>query len=179
MPAPRIDIKTAGLTPMMALLDPVRFQRDLTAGLRYAGKAAETEARKQIGARYAIPAARIRQDQAKARIDGTALVMGFRRRPPTLRAYGGRPIARGGYTYQVFRGQRQRRSDIFELPIGPGLPFKRENGKLITLYGPSIGSIFVGRSRFGDDLRRSTTERVMVQFITGVKRELARRSRGR
>jgi hypothetical protein len=177
MPA-RIDIQTAGLTPMMAFLDPVRFEKDLTAGLRYASRGAETETRKNIGARYALPAARIRQDQGKPRMEGSTLVLGFKRRPPTLGSYGGRALARGGYTYQVFRGQRERRSDIFELPIGPGLPFKRENGKLITLYGPSIGSIFVGRSRFGDELRRGTTERVMTQFIVGVKRELARRARG-
>jgi len=176
MPA-RIDIQTAGLTPMMAFLDPVRFQKDLSAGLRYASRGAETETRKNIGARYALPAARIRQDQYKTRVDGTALVLGFRRRPPTLRAYGGRALARGGYTYQVFRGQRQRNDDIFELPIAGGLPFKRINGKIKVMYGPSIGSIFVGRSRHGDEIRRATTERAMQQFIVGVKRELARRAR--
>ena len=177
----RLDITTAGLDAMQAILDPVRFRKDVSAGLRYAGSGAKTTAAKEIGARYALTSARIKQDISNPVVQTNALLLKFGRRPPTLRGYGGRPLARGGYSYQIFRGQRERRSDIFELPIGPGLPFRR-TGKgrsgLTVMYGPSVGSIFVGRSRFGDEVRRVTTERVMVQFVTGVKREQARRARG-
>jgi hypothetical protein len=183
MAVARLDITTTGLDAMAAILDPARFRKDVTAGLRYASSGVKTTAAKEIGARYTLTAARIKQDIGKPQVSGDAITIRFGRRPPTLRGYSGRPLARGGISYSVFRGQREKRSDVFWLPIGgaPGLPFRRvKPGRqgLIVLYGPSVGSIFAGKSMFGESIRGTTTARAQEQFIKGIERELARRSRG-
>jgi len=183
----RIDIETAGLTNLMALTDPRHFDRSIKAGLRYSSRAAKAEAAKQIGARYSIPASRIKQDIGKPFVSGTSLVLGFATKAPTVRAFGAKSLARGGLTYTIYRGARTRNTKAFMLPVGQGVPVtasrtrRTSSGKpkLRTIYGPSIGRIFVGgRSRFGNEIRRLTTERVQAQFMAGVKREWARRARG-
>jgi hypothetical protein len=194
MAVARLDITTTGLDAMAAILDPARFRKDVTAGLRYASSGVKTTAAKEIGARYTLTAARIKQDIRKPQASGDAITIRFGRRPPTLRGYSGRPLAprggnsgrplaRGGISYSVFRGQREKRSDVFWLPIGgaPGLPFRRvKPGRqgMIVLYGPSVGSIFAGKSLFGESIRGTTTAKAQEQFIKGIERELARRSRG-
>lgn len=190
-----INIDVSGLSAMQALLDPVQYRKDIAAGLKYAVPAARRTAAKEIGTRYAIPAARIKQDIKKITHNDDRMKIVFSRVPPTLRAYGGKPVtsratASGtgvpiGIKYKVFKGKQQRRDNVFWLQVGgtsfPGIPFKRIGPGVSGLearYGPSIGSIFVGKSQFGDQIRQATVDAVQVQFVKGVERAQSRRVRG-
>jgi hypothetical protein len=193
----RLNVTTAGLDAMQAILDPARFRKDVSAGLRYAGRGAKTTAAKEIGARYALTAARIKQDIKTPVILENAVDIPFDRRPPTLRAYSGRPTgsrttSRGtglptGIKFKIFKGPYQTRQNVFWAQTKgqpfPGLPMRRpplgnQSYGYGVAYGPSIGAIFTGEGRLAPELRKATVERFQVQFITGVKRELGRRSRG-
>ena len=187
-----LDITTAGLDNMRAILDPVRFRKDVAAGLRYAGKGAKTTAAKEIGGRYALTAARIKQDIKDPKVDDDTLELRFSRVAPTLRAYSGKPTGTRagrpvGLSFKIFKGKAQKNTSVFWLNVGgqgsPGLPFRRpplgdKSYGYGVAYGPSIGSIFGGQSAFGEDIRGKTTQRAQEQFIKGVERELARRNRG-
>jgi hypothetical protein len=192
-----IDIDVSGLSAMQKLLDPSQFRKDVAAGLKYAIPTAKRTAAKEIGTKYAIPAARIKQDIKSIKYDDEGITFTFNRNPPSLRSYGGKPIKarttkKGtgvpvGIKYRVFKGSggTQKRDDAFWLQVGglpfPGLPFRRKgpgSSGLIVLRGPSIGSIFTGKSAFGEQIRKATTEAVQVQFIKGVERAQSRRARG-
>jgi hypothetical protein len=191
----RIDIDITGLNGMKALANPAQFRKAVTAGLRYASPSVKKIAAKEIGAKYALSAARIKQDIKDPKYTTDAILVTFSRVPPSLRAYGGKPIksrttATGtgvpiGVKYRIFRKQPERRESVFWLQLGsvpfPGIPFRREgagSAGLVALYGPSVGSIFTGDSQFGEALRATTTEAAQVQFAKGVERHLSRIARG-
>jgi hypothetical protein len=176
-----INLQSDGLTRMLAFTDPRNYEKAKSGGIRYAVKSVAPAVAKNLRQFYAIPAARVKQDVQTPRFIAAndVIEVRFSRRPPTLRAYGARP-ARGGTSYQIFKGQRRVSANVFFLPLGPspGLPMRREGPKLKTQYGPSIGAIFNGRSRYGSMIREATVKRVHEQFLTGVQRELARQARG-
>jgi hypothetical protein len=191
----QISIDMSGLGAMQQLLKPGQFRKDVTAGLKYAIPTARRTTAKVIGQKYSIPAARIKQDIKAINYDNESIKIVFNRTPPTLRAYGGTPIkarttAAGtgtpiGIKYKIFKGKQVKRPNVFWLQVGstsfPGIPFKRTgpgSAGLIALYGPSIGSIFVGKSAFGEELRSTVTDAVQVQFIKGIERSMSRRTRG-
>jgi hypothetical protein len=187
-----ISIDQSGLSAMRQLLDPKQFHKDVLAGLRYASPTVKKVAAREIGTRYAMSAARIKEDIRKPTYTNDSIEIKFSRNPPTVRAYGGRPIKsrttkKGigipiGVKFKIFKGKQQRNDSVFWLQLGsnpfPGLPFIRENGRLKAYTGPSIGSIFAGDSAFGEAIRKATTEATQVQFIKGVERSMSRRARG-
>lgn len=189
-----ITIDKSGLSAMRKLLEPKQFQKDVSAGLRYATSTVKKVAAREIGNNYNLSAARIKQDIKRVSATDDYIEMLFSRNPPSLRAYGGKPITTRstkrigigvpiGVKFKIMRKGKQTKADnVFWLPIGgntyPGLPFKRENGNLEAATGPSVGSIFTGESAFGDKIREATTEAALVQFIKGVERNQARRVRG-
>jgi hypothetical protein len=191
----RIDIDVSGLNGMKALANPAQFRKAVQAGLRYASPSVKKTAAKEIGAKYALSAARIKKDIKDPKYTSDSILVTFNRVPPSLRAYGGKPIrsrttAAGigtpiGVKYRIFRGQTEKRDNVFWLQLGsvpfPGIPFRRDgpgSAGLVALYGPSIGSIFTGDSKFGEALRKATTEAAQVQFVKGVERYQSRIARG-
>ncbi len=61
---------------------------------------------------------------------------------------------------------------------GNQLVLQRQGDKLKALYGPSVGSIFLGRSEVGEQLRSDVEQRVSQQFVTGFERALKADARG-
>jgi hypothetical protein len=188
------DIEAAGLDNMKAILNPVGFTKTVNAGLRYASQGFNREAAKQIGTYYSLPARRITKDILKPRITDGEISVTFKRRGPTLRAYGAKPIRGGGMSFQVFKdGGRQTRppGSTFWIPAKMKngdetytdvlLPFRRlgpGRTNITALFGPSIGSIFARDSQYGEQIRKPTIERTQTQFIKGIERELSRQARG-
>jgi hypothetical protein len=178
----QVDLQAEGLSKLLAFTDPKTFIRAKAAGLRYAVKSIPPAVAKNLRQYYSIPAGRIKDDVRRPIVTDDFIDIRFSRRPPTWRAYGAKQ-ARGGVSYQIFKGQRRISSNVFFLPIGasPGLPVRRMGpgrSNLRTMYGPSIGSIFAGRSRYGQQIRQEVVKRTMDQHVIGVQRELARLSRG-
>lgn len=186
MPSVQLDFQATGIDRITQVFNPQRVEKTLRGALKYAGAAARTQSGKEIGARYGIASARIKSDIGPVRVTPNEATITFsRKRPPTLRAYSGRPLARGGISYSVFRGERKSTQAGFFLRVAsadaPGIPFIRTGpGRkdIRPMYGPSIGSIFARDSRFGEEIRATVGERMNDAFLKGVERELQRQARG-
>ena len=193
---------------MIAFLSPETFQKAQRGGLRYAAKAAIPAASKAIGARYNITASRIKQDINGPFIRGDEAKLIFSRKPPTLLQFGFKPGRRGSSqpglgrgmgwgkpskpgkpaTAMIVRGRRQQYPTAFLAPgrNGAMLPFRPGKGytangrrRLEIEHGPSIGSLFAGRSEFGPVIRAEVEARINEQFIKGFQRFMDSAARGR
>jgi hypothetical protein len=191
------------LQQMQAFLHPNTFDKAQRGGISYAAKAVAPAVSKGIGAAYNIKAARIKQDISSVRIDkgGTEATIRFSRRPPTLSQYNVKPGTRGKQP-GLGRGQGWGAPQPAGKPLtaiqlrstgrtaikgafqttgnnSNQLVFRRgSNGRLISLYGPSIGSIFLGNSEIGTRLRADVQTRIQNQYITGFQRVLDSAARG-
>ena len=56
---------------------------------------------------------------------------------------------------------------------------KGSNGRFYGVYGPSVGSMFLGNSAIGPQLRSDVEKRIQEQFIKGFQRVLDSAKRGR
>lgn len=195
-----------GLTNMYAYLGTASLAKAQKAGLSYAAKAVPPAVAKGVSAAYNIRSARIKQDISSVRFvdaDQSATIR-FSRRPPTLAQFNPKPGARGhqrglgqglGWstakpkgrplTALVVRAQGRKRFAGAFLATGANgnqLVLRRvgtgPGGRLVALYGPSIGSIFLGRSAIGTELRATVQARIQEQFAKGFERSLSAAARG-
>ena len=191
------------LQKMQEFLNPKTFEKAQKGGLTYAAKSVAPAVAKGIGAAYNIKAGRIKQDISSVRIDqdGKTATIRFSRRPPTLGQYGVKPGSRGKQP-GLGRGMGWGNAKPAGKPLtaiqlrstglvaisgafqgkgnnGNQLVFRRgADGKLISLYGPSIGSIFLGKSKIGTQLRADVQARIQEQYVTGFQRVIDAVSRG-
>jgi hypothetical protein len=191
------------LQRMQAFLAPETFLKAQRGGISYALKAVSPAVAKGIGAAYNLKAARIKQDILSAKIDpgGLSATVRFSRRPPTLAAFNPKPGKRGhrpglgrgmGWgkakpqgkplTALVVKGQGRRAYPGAFLATGASgnqLVLRRgPAGQLLAMHGPSIGSIFLGRSSIGPQLRMDVEARINEQFTKGFQRVLDSAARG-
>jgi hypothetical protein len=180
------------LSAMTALLSPATFERALKGGTQYAAKATPPAVAKAVGARYTWRAEDIKGSASKGTKGdikgptfsdgGTTATLRLSRRARTAAVFGGRQTARG-YSFAIFRGQREtfRRAFLAPGKQGTMLPFYR-TGKgrypIEVIHGPSLGSVFLGDSKYGDVMKKEVETRMAEQFIKGIERELGRKQRG-
>ena len=184
------------LTAMKALLSPATFAKAQKGGTNYAAKAAPPAIAKAVGARYSMKAKDIKGDISKPRLadGGTTAIIRLSRRPRTAAAFSGR-LSASGYSFAIFKGKRSSVLGGFEGTFnGVRLPYYRTGaakramkkgryqGKIrepiTVISGVSLGSMFLGNSRFGDVMQKEVGERMQQQFLVGVDRELKRAARG-
>ena len=192
-----------GLERLRSFLDPKLYDKATKGGISYASAAVPPAVAKGISSGYNITSSRVKQDISKVRfVDGgqTALI-GFSRRPPTLAQFKPNPgtrqpqpgLGRGkGWgkpakpgkplTATIIKGKgRQIIPGAF---IATGLNDNRlvlrrfGIGQFRGVYGPSIGSIFLGNSAIGSQLRSDVQERINEQFIKGYQRVIDSAARG-
>jgi hypothetical protein len=171
------------LTLMMEFLQNQTYDRAVRDGLSYAGRAGKTTFAKEIGQRYTLAAARIKQDISNPSINSTRAEMSIRfsRKPPSALSYGGRDTGRG-LTMAIFRGERVKINRGFVVRSGrlAGKPFKRKTEARKPIYfvqGPSIGSIALGEGKFSEDIQTSGLSRIQEQYLKGVDRSLRNAAR--
>jgi hypothetical protein len=172
------------LSAMSAVLTPQLFQRALKGGTQYAARATPPAIAKAVGARYSMKARDIKDDITKPRFTdgGTTAIIRLSRRPRTAAAFSGRQTTRG-YSFAVVKGERQlfRRGFLAPGKQGIPLPFYRkgkERYPIDVIHGVSLGSVFVGDSRFGQVMQQEVEQRMSEQFMVGIDRELKRAARG-
>ena len=187
---------------LQAFLTPTIFQKAQKAGLAYAAKAVPPAVAKGISASYTLSSARIKKDISGVRFagDGTEAFIAFSRRPPTLTQFkpnlgkrGKQPgLGRGlGWgpskpkskpiTAAIIKGQRKPFPGAFALAGLQGnqlIVRPNRYGTLSSIYGPSVGSIFLGQSTIGDQLRASVQARIIEQYDKGFERAMAAAARG-
>jgi len=172
------------LGAMLAFLSPTTFERALKGGVQYAAKATPPAISKAVGARYNWKATSIKSDIKGPRFvdGGTTAIINLSRRPRTAAQFGGKPASRW-YGFTIIKGERQkfRRGFVARGAQGIELPFFRVGKSRLpieVIHGPSLGSVFMGDSRFGDVMKKEVESRMAEQFIKGIERELARKRRG-
>ena len=176
----------SGLLKQKAYTDPKLYEKAIRGGVAYASRAVPTAAAKSIRERYNIGSARIKQDIKGPFIAGDQATIIFSRKPPSALQYGGKDAMRPGrgLSVMVFKGLRQQVNRGFIVRSGSlqGKPFKRvsnePNAKLRFVSGPSIGSIVLRKSAFGQLIRTELQLRMNEQFIKGYQRVLDSAARG-
>ena len=186
------------LSKMAALLTPKLFDKALAGGVRYAARAATPAIGKAASSRYGIRSGAAKDDVGRPRFydGGQSATISISRKPRTAAQFGGRLLGRGGYSWALFKGQRQvqRLGFIGTTPEGATVPFIRLPGpkvrmtkgryagkmrqRIDVIRGVSTGSMFLGDSRFGDVMKKEVEARMSEQFLRGVDRELGRAARG-
>ena len=202
-----ITLKIDGLSQLQKMLeftDPKNFAKAQRAGVVKATGAIKTQVAKGIAESYNIKSARIKQDISKASIaaDGSSATIRFSRRPPTLAQYGMKPGTKGSGQPGLGRGLGWGK------PTKPGRPLtatilkaegrkaykgafvaignsgnqvvlrKDSQGKLYAVYGPSIGSIFLGKGRHAQQLQATAARLINDEFIKGFEKKLSDIARG-
>lgn len=203
-----ITLKIEGLSQLQKMLqfaDPKTFAKANRAGIAKATGAIKTQVAKGIGESYNLKAARIKQDISRAYIapDGLSATISFsRRRPPTLTQFGMKPGTRGSGQPGLGRGRgwgkptkpgRPLTATILKadgrktyrgafVALGNGgnqVVFRKDSqGKLHTVYGPSIGSIFLGEGRHSQRLQNDAARLINDEFRKGFEKKLNDIARG-
>ncbi|NBS68387.1 hypothetical protein EBT31_05665 [bacterium] len=186
----------SGLQKMQAFLDSKTFEKAKAAGVRYAAKATPPAVAKSVTSRYNIKSARIKQDTKGPFIRNDEATLVFSRKPPTLLQYGFTPGRRGSVQKGLGQGlgwasparpgkpasarllKAGTRISYPNTFLAKGLPFTRTSRKLRVEHGPSTGSLFLGKSQFGNDIRAEVQIRMNEQFIKGMQRALDSAARG-
>jgi hypothetical protein len=202
-----ISLSLAGigqLQRLKAFLDPKLYDKALRGGINYGSKAAPPAVAKGITASYSLSAARVKKDISRTQfVDGgqTALIK-FSRRPPTLTQFKpkagtrypqpglgqglgwGKPVKAGKPITAVINRSKGRQAfdgAFFAQGLNSNSLVLRKgsNGRFYGVYGPSVGSMFLGNSAIGPQLRSTVEQRIQEQFIKGFQRVLDSASRGR
>ena len=189
---------------LKASLDPKLYDKAKRGGITYASKATPPAVAKGIAASYNLSAKRIKDDVDPPRfVDGgkTALIK-FSRRAPTLTQFKpkagtrypqpglgqgkgwGKPTKAGKPISAVISRSKGRQSfdgAFFAQGLNANSLVLRKgsNGRFYGVYGPSVGSIFLGNSAIGPKLRDDVQKRIQEQFIKGFQRVLDSAKRGR
>jgi len=194
------------LQRLQRFTNPELYLRAVKGGIAYASRSVPPAVSKGIRSRYGLTAARIKQDISGIRFDdaGTTATIRFGRRPPTLTQYGARPGAPASGLRGLGRGRgwstaanpgkpltalvlrSQGRKPVTGAFIATGnsgnqLVLRRSTSnpdKLYAVYGPSIGSIFLGQSAIATELQADVQTRINEQFIKGFERVLSSAARG-
>ena len=202
-----ITLKIEGLSQLQKMLeftDPKTFAKAQRAGVVKATGAIKTQVAKGIAERYNLKSARIKQDISKASIaaDGSSATIRFGRRAPTLAQFGMKPGTRASGQPGLGRGPGWGK------PAKPGRPLtatilrsdgrkaytgafvfigkngnqlvgrKDSKGKIFTVYGPSVGSIFLGKGRYALELQATAARLINDEFIKGFEKKLSDIARG-
>jgi hypothetical protein len=202
-----ITLKIEGLSQLRKMLeftDPKNFAKAQRAGIAKATGAIKTQVARGIGERYNIKASRIKQDISRASIapDGSSATIRFSRRAPTLTQYNMRPGTRGTGQPGLGRGMGWGKPAKPGRPLtatilkadgrkvyrgafvaigrsGNELVFRKDSqGKLYAVYGPSIGSIFLGKGRHSQQLQANAARLINDEFIKGFEKKLSDIARG-
>ena len=202
-----ITLKIEGLSQLQKMLeftDPKNFAKAQRAGIAKASKAVKTQVAKGIGERYNLKAARIKQDISDVRIgsDGVSATIRFSRRSATLAQFGMKPGRRGGPQPGMGKGMGWGRPNPAGKPltamiikadgretyngafvfIGRGgnqvVGRKDKQGNIKSLYGASVGSIFLGKGRYALELQANAARLINDEFIKGFEKKLSDIARG-
>ena len=202
-----VSVSLAGidqLKQLQAFLDPKLYDKAKRGGITYGSKAVSPAVAKGITATYNLSAARVKKDISRTQfVDGgeTALIK-FSRRPPTLTQFKpkagtrypqpglgqglgwGKPVKAGKPISAVInRGKGRQSFDgaFFAQGLNANSLVLRKgsNGRFYGVYGPSVGSMFLGASAIGPQLRSDVEKRIQEQFIKGFQRVLDSAKRGR
>jgi hypothetical protein len=192
----KFELDTKELEKFKPLLTGKELFKLVDAGMRYASKSTGPAVGKQISQRYSIGSRRVQADVRGPFITSNApeieSKLFFSRRPPTGMQYRPRQT-KSGVDFRFFKREKTSiRGAFLQTVKGNRLPFKPDRSKLQkpqpgrnkprfalkTIYGPSVGSMYLGDSRHGIEIRQRVDERINEQFTKGVERRVKSILRG-
>lgn len=189
-----ITIDASDLERIKSLLSPREFSGVQKSALRYAASSVKPAVGKGVSSRYGITSTRIKDDtrgpyfSSANGIDHLAELT-FSRKPPTGMQYkpkqtssglslqlfksGGRTIIKNGFLQTIRNGNRQLTFRKGSNSYKQDLQDKKRNKprrNLVLIHGPSTGSLFLGKSRFGNEIRDEVNSRIADQYNKGLNR---------
>lgn len=193
-----LELDTRDLEKLRPLVTRKQYQTVIRAGLTYAAKATPPAVAKGISGRYNITAKRVKADTRGPFLTGTGenltAELYFARRPPTALSYGKPKQTSAGLSVPFFKGQKTSIRGGFTIVTrrGQRLPVKPDRSKtyggdagrkkprraLKVIHGPSVGAIYRGQSRYGDQIRGEVDARIVEMFSKGVARRFDAMARG-
>lgn len=192
----RFQLDTKELDKLKPLLRGKELFKVMDAGLRYASKSTAPAVGRQISQRYSIGSRRVQADVRGPFITSNAPEIEskifFSRRPPTGMQYAPRQT-RSGVDFRFFKGEKTSiRGAFLQTVRGNRLPFKQDRTRLAkpepgrkkpryalkTIYGPSTGSMYLGQSKHGGEIRENVDKRINEQFNKGIERRVKSILRG-
>jgi hypothetical protein len=192
-----LTIDTSDLDRIKGLVSPREFTKIQRSAMRYAASSVRPAVGKGISSRYGIKSARVKEDTRISQIASTNgldfyVDIFFSRRPPTGMQYTPRKVG-GGLSLEIFRGSRTNiKGGFFQTTRrGQQLTFKPASGSyrgdagrnkprraIEVIHGPSTGAIFLGRSKFGDEIQNEVNARAGEQYEKGAVRAYEAMVRG-
>ncbi len=193
-----LELDTTDLERIKGLVTRKQYETVARAGLTYAAKATPPAVARQIGSRYNLPSRRTKADTRGPYVTGTGdnlqAELYFARRPPTAMQFGKPRQTSAGLSVALFKGEKTtiRGGFLVTTRRGQRLPVKPDRSKtykgdagrakprsgLSVIYGPSVGSVYRGQSRYGDQIRGEVDARISEMFTKGVNRRFEAMMRG-
>jgi len=199
-----VTLEIKGLDRMIEFTDPKTIAKATRAGITKAGGSIKAQVGKAIGERYDLRAARIKEDIGRASIapDGLSATVRFRSRPPTLTQFGMKPGTRASRQPGLGRGmgwgkparagrpltarvikadgrQPYKGAFVFIGKNGNQVVGRKDGqGKIYSVLGPSIASVFGGQGRYAAELRANAQRLIGEEFIKGFEKKMNDIARG-
>jgi hypothetical protein len=186
------------------LINRKLYDKAIKGGISYASKSVPPAVAKGITGSFNLGSARVKKDISRVSFvdEGSTALIKFSRRPPTLtqfrpnpgkrqpqpglgRGLGWGPPRKPGKPLTAVVARATGRKPFAGAFVARGLNAnslvlrKDSNDRFYGVYGPSVGSIFLGQSKIGPQLREDVSKRVNEQFIKGFQRVLDSAARGR
>ena len=191
-----LSFDASDLDRIKSLVSPREFSKIQRQALGYAARSVKPAVGKSISSRYGIQSSRVKADVRGPFIKSNGIDheadLYFSRRPPTGMQYSPRPVS-GGLSLSIFRGGRTQIKGGFIQTTRRGQPLtfkpapgsysgdagrKKPRPNIEVIHGPSTGAIFLGRSKFGDQIQNQVNARAGEQFEKGAVRAYEAMVRG-
>jgi hypothetical protein len=192
----RFQLDTSELKKLAPLLKGKELPKLVRAGLQYAAKSTPPAVGRNVAAHYGIGSRRVQQDVRGPYVSGTGeeieAKIYFSRRPATGMQFKPRE-SKSGVSFSFYKSEKTKVQGSFIQTVKNGrLPFKPDRTKLQkpqpgrkkpryalkTIYGPSTGSMYLGQSKHGGEIRENVDKRINEQFNKGIERRVKSILRG-
>lgn len=184
------SIDTSDLKKFKDLLNSKQFQAVAYGGMKYAAQSTPTSVGQNISRYYGIKSGRVKQDVRGPFIKSIGneieAELFFARRPATGMQFKPRASGLRGVSFRFYKSSDTTVRGAFFRDVKNGrFAFKADKSKrerskdgrskpryaLKMIYGPSTGSMYLGNSTFGDEIRTAVNTRIEEQFKKGVERK--------
>ena len=184
------SVDASDLKKFQSLVTSKQFQAVAYGGMKYAAQSTPASVAQNISRHYGISSGRVKQDVrgpfVKSIGNEIEAELFFARRPATGMQFKPRASGVRGVSFRFYKSSDTTVRGAFFRDVRNGrFAFKADKTKreqardgrnkpryaLKMIHGPSTGSMYLGNSTFGDEIRTAVNTRINEQFNKGVERK--------
>lgn len=185
-----ISVDASDLKKFQSLVTSKQFRAVAYGGMKYAAQSTPASVAQNISRHYGISSGRVKQDVRGPFIktigDEIEAELFFARRPATGMQFKPRASGLNGIRFRFYKSSDTTVRGAFFRDVRNGrFAFKADKSKreqardgrnkpryaLKMIHGPSTGSMFLGNSTFGEEIKTAVNTRINEQFNKGVERK--------